>query len=386
MLLELLWHPYTITCCALTGMATTFLCFAVVNTRKLTRLPSSAIIPQEKISVLVPARNEARCIEACIRSLCAQNLPNLEVIVLNDQSEDNTGIILGRLAAEYSTLRVIDGTPLPDGWVGKSWACHNLSLHATGDVLVFTDADTVHQPDTLARAVASMKDNNLDMLSLIPLQTMKSFAEHAVIPIVHMIFFATMLNIRRIGKHNTTPSAAIGQFIAFTARGYSAIGGHQRVRYSLVEDVFLAKAAAHDGIAFALVDGTDAVDCHMYTSAEEVTKGFSKNLFAAMKYNPLLMIGFIVLQLALYVMPPAMLVYSIVEGRPLDAAMLLFVILATLSMRYTVAKRFSMPSWHAAIQPVTALWCIAICINSIRWAYSRNGSQWKGRAYARRET
>lgn len=383
--IEQLLQPWTFVCLALAGMATTFLGFAIWNTRLLARLPNSSASPACKVSVLIPARNEQRCIEACVRSVCMQDVPDLEVIVLNDQSEDDTGVILERLANEFGNLRVIQGLSLPTGWVGKVWACHNLAQEAQGEILIFTDADTVHRQGTIARSVAAMQMYDLTMLSLIPRQIMTTFAEHAVIPIVHMIFFATMLNYRRIGLGRTTPVAAIGQFIAFTREGYQQLGGHERVRSSLVEDVFLAKAAASDGMRFALLDGTDAIDCHMYTSAQEVTQGFSKNLFPAMQHNIVVMAAFLLMQLGLYVAPVPMLATALVQTSMPETLVLLYTVTITLLIRLIVSTRFSMPSWHALIQPVTALWCMFICANSVRWAYSRSGSQWKGRSYARKE-
>jgi chlorobactene glucosyltransferase len=356
----------------------------VINTRRAASLPLFADDPGCRISVMIPARNEERCIEACVRSLCEQDIADLEVIVLNDQSEDSTGSILEALTREYTNLRVLQGTPLPQGWVGKSWACHNLSQHATGEVLIFTDADTVHHPHAIARSVAFLRQNSLSMLSLVPRQTLTSFAEHAVIPMVHLIFFATWLNIRRVGT-KTTPTAAIGQFIAFTREGYDTIGGHQCVKYSLVEDVFLSKAAASHGLPLALIDGTDAVDCHMYTSAAEVTRGFSKNLFPAMRYNLAQMLAFIVQQCALYIAPLVLAVIAVLTSAHLSAALLIYAVAAGMLIRYVVSIRFSMPAWHAMVQPITALWCVAICLNSVRWAYSRPGSAWKGRSYSRKD-
>lgn len=383
--IEQLLQPWTLVCFALAGMATTFLGFALCNTRLVASLPKNAAKPTNKVSVLIPARNEQRCIEDCVRSVCQQDVDDLEVIVLNDQSEDDTGPILERLAGEFSNLQVIQGLPLPPGWVGKVWACHNLALAATGDILIFTDADTIHRPGLIARSIQAMQKHDLAMLSLIPRQIMTTFAEHAVIPIVHMIFFATMLNFRRIGFGRTTPLAAIGQFIAFTREGYKDLGGHERVRSSLVEDVFLAKAAASEGIRFALADGTDAIDCHMYTSAHEVTLGFSKNLFPAMQHNIALMAAFLLLQFGLYIAPLPMVAAALYSSSMPDTLILLYTIATTLVIRLIVSTRFAMPSWHALIQPVTALWCMVICLNSLRWAYSRSGSQWKGRFYARKE-
>jgi chlorobactene glucosyltransferase len=315
-----------------------------------------------------------------------QESADVELIVLNDQSEDSTGDILSQLQREYPSLQVLTGTPLPKGWVGKSWACHNLAQHATGDILVFTDADTLHSHNLIARVVAFMQEHNLQMLSLIPYQRMTSLAEHIIVPMIHVIFYATWLNIHLIRKWTTTPAAAIGQFIAFTRQGYNAIGGHTSVRTSLVEDVFLAKAAQQQKLRYGLIDGTDAIECHMYTSITEAAQGFSKNLFPAMRHNIFTMMFFVLQQLVVYVLPIPLLIIALSCSMMPAAALSASAIMFTMLIRYTIASTFRMPVWHAFIQPITAVLCIAIGVNSVRWAYSSAGARWKGRSYTGRNS
>ncbi|NTW50145.1 MAG: glycosyltransferase, partial [Chlorobiales bacterium] len=171
------------------GCLLVFLGILLKNLFDVKTLPNRQVQPPAShtplVSILVPARNEAHNIEQCVRSLFAQTCPNIEILVLNDNSEDQTGEILARLAAEDARLKVLSGTALPDGWLGKCWACHQLSEQAQGQFLCFTDADTIHEPQSLERAIAALEQNRADMLTLITGQVLGSFWERVIVPLVH---------------------------------------------------------------------------------------------------------------------------------------------------------------------------------------------------------
>jgi len=370
----------------ITGTLLVLLGVTVANLKFFRRLPRAEVWSARadsdwpRVSVLVPARNEERCISACVESLCQQNYPNYHIVVLNDGSTDATGTLLADLQTRYQHLTVVTGSPLPDGWVGKSWACHQLSQQATGEYLLFTDADTVHQPDTLRAAVTMAEQDNLDFFSLIPYEELGTFGEHAVIPMVHMLYFSYLPNNLIVQNPRTSFSAANGQFMWFRRQAYEDVGGHTAVHNALVEDVFLAKVMKGAGKRIALVDGTHYVWCRMYTSAREVTDGFSKNFFPGTGYNLPLTTLFMVHLVTAYVAPLGFL---------LAGASLAYVVpqLAIAgAMRWMIARRFQMPWWHAFLQPATAAWSILIGVNSIRWAFSKKGAQWKGRSYQHRRT
>ncbi|MFZ9870518.1 MAG: glycosyltransferase [Candidatus Kapaibacteriota bacterium] len=370
----------------ITGTLLVLLGVTVANLKFFRRLPRAEVWSARadsdwpRVSVLVPARNEERCISACVESLCQQNYPNYHIVVLNDGSTDATGTLLADLQTRYQHLTVVTGSPLPDGWVGKSWACHQLSQQATGEYLLFTDADTVHQPDTLRAAVTMAEQDNLDFFSLIPYEELGTFGEHAVIPMVHMLYFSYLPNNLIVQNRRTSFSAANGQFMWFRRQAYEDVGGHTAVHNALVEDVFLAKVMKGAGKRIALVDGTHYVWCRMYTSAREVTDGFSKNFFPGTGYNLPLTTLFMVHLVTAYVAPLGFL---------LAGASLAYVVpqLAIAgAMRWMIARRFQMPWWHAFLQPATAAWSILIGVNSIRWAFSKKGAQWKGRSYQHRRT
>lgn len=375
---------YTMISIALTGVASVLLGVALVNLTRFPRLPN--VGPSEadpvRCSILVPARNEERCVEACVRSLCLQDDPCTEIIVLDDGSSDDTPQILARLQSEFPALRVISGEPLPHGWIGKSWACHQLSKASSGDLLLFTDADTVHAPSTVRRVRAYMRRHKVSLLTMVPHEVLGSFAEHVVIPMVHTLYFSYLPNDLILHHRSVSFSAANGQFMCFTKEGYQAVQGHLCVRNSLVEDVFMAKEVKRAGLRISLVDGSDAVSCRMYTNAREVTEGFSKNFFPATSYNLPLSIVFLAHLFTTYVAPAIVLPLALAAGRK-DLVLLSGAQLTMLAtIRGVIAYRFSMPWWHIILIPITGAWTILIGVNSIRWAYSRRGALWKGRAYS----
>ncbi|MBL7999606.1 MAG: glycosyltransferase [Candidatus Kapabacteria bacterium] len=334
---------------------------------------------------MVPARNEEPVIRACVESLCNQSYPDFEVIVLDDNSTDATFEILTKLQATNPWLSVIRGKEPPDGWIGKPWACHQLSKAASGEILIFTDADTVHAPDMLASTVSFRNEHSLDMFSLIPHEIMGTWSEQLILPLVHFLYFCYLPNTWILQRKEVKYSAANGQFIMFTRQAYSRIGGHETVKDNIVEDVFLAKRVKEEGMRLALADGTSFVTCRMYTSLHEVFRGFSKNFFAGMGYSLPLMILFQLHFLLLFVAPLPIALWSALHGNFSVAWFILPVvqyILATL-MRLVITIRFAMPIVQAFAHPISVLFGMAIGVNAVRWAYSKHGSQWKGRSYVR---
>jgi chlorobactene glucosyltransferase len=366
------------------------------NLRHFRRLaaPLSSIQADVLVSVLVPARNEERCIELCIRSLCAQTYSSMEVIVLDDGSTDSTPEILDALLAEFpSRLSVIRGAPLPEGWVGKPWACHQLALAAKGNVLLFTDADTMHQPTVVNAAVTTLMNDDIDFFSLVPYQEMRTWAEHAVIPMVHVLYTSYLPNNLILSHPSISLSAANGQFMCFKREAYEGIGGHSAVRNNIVEDIALAKALKRRGFRIALLDGHKDVSCRMYTSTKEVIAGFSKNFFPAMNFNAPLMVGFVLHLLAVWVFPWLWLLgglairesAGIAQDALIPTSMVAFPIaqiLIAMLIRLGIAVRFAMPLWHAFLMPLSATMAAAIGVNSMLWSLSRQGPRWKGRHYA----
>jgi chlorobactene glucosyltransferase len=360
-------------------------CMTLYNMRRLATIPVRSAEPDAPfVSVLVPARNEENSIRACVESLLAQRYTHYEVLVLNDNSTDATGGILHELSLQHpGKLRVLDGQPLPADWVGKNWACDQLYRAASGDLLLFTDADTIHRPESLASAVAFLREQQADALSIIPEEKTGTLAEQLVIPLIHLAFLS-FLPIRQSMTNPRLPvGAANGQFMLFRREVYERVGGHRALRANIVEDVFFSRRLKQFGSFILVADATHLVSCRMYHSFREVWAGFSKNMYPAMAARPVMIVLFLLMHIALYILPLAFVVQAVLTGNVTAAGFGLPLgqfALAT-AMRFAVSQRFRLPLGQAFLQPLSSVLGMAICINSVHWYYSGGGMQWKGRRY-----
>lgn len=345
------------------------------------------------VSILVPARNESRRIVACLGSLLAQDYPRFELLLLDDNSEDNTAA-LARALAPPDSLRILSGAPLPDGWTGKSWACHQLAAAARGDYLLFTDADTVHAPEALSAVVSHARETGAALLSAWPRQITGTWSERAVIPLVYVLLLGALPHYVLVRLQNyphyarwTSPhwlealGAANGQFMLFTRAGYDAIGGHEAVRDHLVEDVALGRrVAARTALGLKLVncDGSRLVNCRMYASFAEVWEGFTKNLRAAFSDSGAAFWIFGGFQTAGLFMPFVFACLPGLNGRwewiPLAQVAWLY------ALRLALALRFRTSILSVWMHPLGHALSLAIGLNSWRLS-ARKGVSWKGRTY-----
>ncbi len=332
------------------------------------------------VSILVPARNEERGVEACIRSLLAQDYPRFEVLVLDDGSTDRTAAILRDLSAD-ARLRVLSGAPLPPGWLGKNWACHQLASAASGELLLFTDADTRHHSLAVRDAVAALDDERVDFLSVLPAQEMGTWGERLLVPLLpwSQQTFYPVVALRRAPLSALT--TAIGQFMLFRRAAYEAIGGHARVRGSAVDDCDLVREVARGGLRWTLLDGTSRVTCRMYGSFREAVLGFSKNLFARFGYN-LPVFAFVWSWLVWVTwQPPVLLVLRAVRPDLVSREVATYAAAATgiSFLLWAIADlRFRVRLDHILAAPLTVLAAAAVAARSVVWHISRRGV-WKGR-------
>lgn len=232
------------------------------------------------VSVLVPARNEERSIAACLDSLVRQSYANLEIIVYDDCSEDRTAEIVNGYAARCPHIHYRNGTTPPAGWVGKNWACHNLSGYAGGEYLVFLDADVECKPQAIEQALHMVQYDSAHLLSCFPTQRMGSFGERCIVPLMNW-FLLAFLPLRMARRsHRPALAAANGQFMFFEKKAYEAIGGHRKVYDRVVEDMELARLIKRHGYRCVTVLGGELIFCRMYEGFSGALKGFSKNFFA----------------------------------------------------------------------------------------------------------
>ena len=236
-----------------------------------------------KISVIIPARNEERDIENTIRSVLNQPGVNVEVLVVNDHSDDSTGEIVNRVAAEDPRVRALHDPPMRDGWLGKANAMQYAASFATGDYIVFTDADITHNPGGFAAALTEMRDNGHALLSLMPLFRWESIWENAAAP----MFQLAMTNYLSGAIHDpqSDDAIAVSAFIMVDADVYRAVNGHEAVRTEMLDDVMLARHFKRSGYPVAWRVAPQCLSVRMYDGARAVFYGCIKNCLAIFGEN-----------------------------------------------------------------------------------------------------
>ena len=326
-----------------------------------------------RVSLLIPARNEEANIGACIEGFLAQNYDNLEILVLDDQSADRTGAIIERFDERHAEVQAICGESLPSGWMGKNWACHQLSQSASGDILIFTDADNRPAPNAIANTVAYMQKFELGMFSAFPEKITETLSEKLVVPVVDMFVYTGLPLWLTYFSRFPSLAAASGLWVAFTREAYQRVGGHQAVSNQIVEDVELSRLAKKKGISILTSAGTGVVSCRMYHSFSEVWSGFSKNLFGLVRYKT---VPFFVLMLVLFLM--CVLPYITVWFASFTEISLVAISM-NVAMRTVLALKYKHPFFTSVfLHPLSILVTLLIGINSFR-QLRRGGLQWKGR-------
>ena len=352
----------------------------------------SPVVPDDAplVSVVIPARDEARNIEGCVRSILASAWRTLEVIVVDDHSSDGTGDIARRLAAEDSRVQVIANPDLPEGWMGKQWACHNGQLAAGGKYLLFTDADTRHEPELLARSMTAMRKRRADLLTVVGSQTMLTFWEKLLQPHVMGILAARFGETERANKSKEPlDKIANGQFLLMRTDTYDRTGGHEAVRAHVAEDLRLAQEWTRQGFSVQLLEGFDYLNTRMYEGFGEIWRGWGKNVWAAGRDT---ISGGPALMALIRVVGPLVPLW---EVAPVVAAALALagVVPAAVGAWGAVAyglntlywlvmqRELRAPLWLALLNPLAA--CVLVGLfTSAAWRGDR--VEWRGRSYVSR--
>jgi chlorobactene glucosyltransferase len=230
------------------------------------------------LSVIIPARNEADTIAAVVRSVLGSNYEPLELIVVDDRSTDGTASIVQELGAD-KRLRLIRGDELPEGWYGKPWACLQGYRHATGELLLFTDSDTRHQPELLEQAVGALRSNRADLVTVSPTQRCVTFWERIIMP---QIWFLLALRYSPARVNRATRARDVianGQFILTTRAAYEAAGTHEAVRHEVAEDLALAQTYLRRGLKLHFAFAERLMETRMYRGLASLIEGWSKNIY-----------------------------------------------------------------------------------------------------------
>ena len=346
-------------------------------------LPDSIKKTNPLVSILIPARNEEKNIKRCVRSLLKQDYSNIEILVLDDNSNDDTAKVVRELEKKDSRVKLITGKPLKKGWLGKSYACHQLSKHANGDYFIFTDADTLHFEKSVSNAISCLTVNNLDALSIYPMQIMVTLHERMLITFINfaILSFIPLVLIKK-SKYPLF-CTAIGQFILFKNMVYEKIGGHESVKKEILDDVKISKQVKRCGYKFMIFDGSNDVYCRMYRSFKEAIRGYSKVIFAAFDFHIYMQAVVTLLISALFLFPFILLpLGTLVYDWPAAVVNLIISQVSIIIIIKTIlAIRFKSRILDVFLHPLSMLYIISVSINSVLQSKLGLGIYWKGRIY-----
>ena len=321
------------------------------------------------VSVLVPARNEEHTIAQCLRSLLAQDYPRLEIIVLDDGSTDATAGVVHAVGG--SRVRLLTGAPLPSDWTGKNWACHQLSRAARGDLLCFVDSDTTLAPGAISAAAGLLEEEGAGLVSLLPRASRGSASGGVFLPMVPHAMFA--LFPMAAVHHSQSPaiSVAFGPFLLLTREAYAAAGGHAARRDSIVDDVEMSRAVKAAGYPVRLANGTDLVETGWYDNLGDIWRGFSKNAYGGVGYNPWAAAAVVLVLMPVLLLPFFRLGLGAVGGD--IPAIAVWQVLLLLSNRMLTSHLGRDPQWSTPLHPfMVAFWGLALAWSAMLSATHRS--------------
>jgi chlorobactene glucosyltransferase len=336
------------------------------------------------VSVIVPARNESATIETVVRSVLASTYHPLEVLVVDDGSTDDTAAIVQRLAAVDRRLRLVRGEPLPDGWYGKPWACLQGYRAARGDLLLFTDADTWHQPELLGRAVGALEAEQADLVTVAPRQRCVTFWERLVMPQIWLLL-ALRYHPSRVNRARRERDViANGQFILVPRESYQSVGTHETVRHEVAEDLALAQAFHRTGRRIHFAFAERLMETRMYHGLAHLVEGWSKNMYLGGRRSFVrepalraLVPVMLVAAFLFWLVPPVGLALTGGSGRWGAAALAATVVSAVFWVLVSAGMRI--PVIYGLGYPLGAAVALYIALRSV-WRGGRR-VEWRGRVY-----
>ncbi len=341
-----------------------------------TRLVS---INPPRVSIVIAARNEEREIEVALQSVLTQNYDNLEVILVNDRSTDTTPLILEQMAHEYPELRVVTIRELPSGWLGKNHALYVGARQATGQLLLFTDADIVMNHDAVSKAVNYLLEQRLDHLTCLPSQTSPSLPLRVFIA-AFGFFFSLYARPWRVKRPNRW-HIGIGAFQLIRKEFYHRIGGHLLLALRLDDDMKLGKLIKQNGGRQEMMWGRGAMSVAWYHSIKELIQGMMKNAFAGVEYRFSLVIFSTIMLFAFMLFP--FLAIFLTTGKTL--LLNVITILAIILIFWDSAQFLGLPRWYVIGFPLATLLFIYILWKSSLKAIFSGGIEWRGTRYSLKE-
>ncbi len=330
-----------------------------------------------KVSIVVAARNEQRHLRQAVESLMAQDFRQLEIIVVNDRSTDDTAVILNNLARSHERLRIIHITRLPHGWLGKNHALYVGAQQASGDYLLFSDADVIMHPTAVSRAISFMQQNNLAHLAVSPQANQKGTLLN--------ILVGTFLYLFTLGKkpwkardRKSRFYMGIGAFNLISAEAYKKIGTHQRIAMRPDDDMMLGRLVKKNHLRQDVLNGIGMINIEWYTSLGEMIRGLEKNVFAGLNYS-LLFVALTCLCLFTFLVFPLPAVFLTTGA----ARILNLLALAVWAVSYADNARFwKIPLWHGIALPLGTVLLIYAIANAVYRTIRNRGINWRDTHYS----
>jgi chlorobactene glucosyltransferase len=345
----------------------------IVNLLTAPRLRAAAepaVLPP--LSVIIPARNEERVIERTVRAMLAQSYQPLEVIVVDDRSTDSTGAILRSF--RDPRLVVVEGSEPPPGWLGKPWALDLGSRRATGELLLFADADICYAPGALEAAVRHFRKRGVALLALMPRFVLRGFWENVLMP--YLAEFLFMLFPIRLGNASRSERLAVGGGAGnlVSREVYDALGGHQTLRDAIVDDIGIARLFRRAGYRTELVLADDFVSVRMYHGLREIVEGFTKNAFSVFDRSYVLVTMAVFATLVLNLLPYVLACL----GHPISLVTVAVVTTMRLVLSAGLGYRLDVALVAQPLMMVVWTW---IFVRSMWHTGVRRRLAWRGRSY-----
>lgn len=352
--------------------------------KKLVYLPEeSEPLSTPKISIIVPARNESRILPQSLQSLLNLDYPDFEIIVMDDHSEDNTFEIASSFSKADPRLSVLQSAELPPGWRGKTWALQQGIAAAKGSWLLLTDADVIHQPESLKCALAKAQREKIDLLSILAHIYCGTFWEKIVLP----AFAIILCMIRPLHKSNDRTSPVVlvaGGFILIKTLVLKHLGGYACIRGSLMEDIRLGELVKSSGYRILTVlCRSRMISTRMYHSVQELWQGLTRHAFEGAGHNPYRMTASILAAYFLIVAPAIAFVAGAILAKPILMALSVVPLFAMFLLQTVANRHFEVSSTYFFGFPLaTAVYGVMMFQSMISY-YFRGGNVWKGRRYGK---
>jgi len=330
-----------------------------------------------RIAILIPARNEADNLAACLDAALAQGEIVKEILVYDDHSTDETSVIAEAYASREARVRLVSSVPLPADWCGKTFACAQLAEAARGEWVLFLDADARLDAGAAARMLREAERRRLTLLSCWPALELVGCWEKTLMPLLNFVVFTLYPAPLALRRPDASLGLAHGACLLAHRATYALVGGHGAVRDQLFEDVRLAQLWRTRGQASLCLDGQGIVSVRMYRSFGEIWRGFQKNFFPAFRRERSFWM-FIALHLSLFLLP---FIFAPLVWRLTGSRVLIATALCVLVMRAVLAWRFRHPWWSVLLHPLSEAILLALGLSSWWRCRSGRGVEWKGRRY-----